>query len=710
MTEGKTYWLWLDESGTFEEDPGETRNGPSLVGGVWCEDAVRRAVRPASIPAERVGGNPRFRDAFPGTARPEVSHSAELPKSIRTAARAAVVQGCVEQGLEFVFFQNRSKIRIQDSTITYLNFLAEGLAQFMAHLSVQGPAHLEVVIGRRVDVAAYEREKQSGQPARKRAITEEEYLSRIDERIALARARYLFDGANRVTYHVGFDKDKGNPFLILSDYVCSCKFTLDSADARTQRSFDTPDEGGLTCREQVTQIFQTRSMTFGLVEDRLLRDVRGCLSGGNWGGALYLALAGGVPVGSMHRELSENFAALNAQGQRVQMDVFFQLAGHLAQVEGAHRQTAALLEAYLDYLAQLEFRFEEDRTYCVVNAKLYLSAALSHMGRTAQGQDLLEQCEGELPALLRRPENWLLYYILRNRKAVDLQDCFDYEGALALLDEALCVAELEREGLHQLYEALSLPVEDAPLDQQARLLGNRALTLQYLLPSSPQRAEEAREAAQKAIAAFPYPEDQHRHWMALMTAELYRNDLEAALQAFQAGLGCTQDTLMKMLEASGSAFDWYPVIQLAEGMLGGSHVQQKLGQELFSLIRARFDRVFQGTYPAHSAARRMAQLARKAGCGTKTIQRYDSICEKLCFQEENRTGPLWVIGLASLADRIVADGNTAPELKARFWRRFDEAWDSELPRALRRFYQRAKGWCEQDGADLYVCFSRWIGH
>lgn len=166
MTEGKTYWLWLDESGTFEEDPGETRNGPSLVGGVWCEDAVRRAVRPASIPAERVGNAPRFRDAFPGTARPEVYHSAELPKSIRTAARAAVVQGCVEQGLEFVFFRNRSKIRIPDSTITYLNFLAEGLAQFMAHLSVQGPAHLEVVIGRRVDVAAYEREKQSGRPGK----------------------------------------------------------------------------------------------------------------------------------------------------------------------------------------------------------------------------------------------------------------------------------------------------------------------------------------------------------------------------------------------------------------------------------------------------------------------------------------------------------------------------------------------------------------
>ena len=710
MTEGKTYWLWLDESGTFEENPGETRDGPSLVGGVWCEDAVRRTVRPASIPAERVGNDPRFRDAFPGTAQPEVYHSTELPKSIRTAARAAVVQGCAEQGLEFVFFQNRSKIRIQDSTVTYLNFLAEGLAQFMAHLSAQGPAHLEVVIGRRVDVAAYERERQSGQPARKRDITKEEYLSRIDERIALARARYLFDGTNRVTYHVGFDKDKVNPFLILSDYVCSCKFTLDSSDIRTQRSFDAPQAGGLTCREQVVQIFQAHSMTFGLAEDRLLRDVRGCLSGRNWGGALYLALAGGVPAGSMHRELSESFETLNAQGQRAQMDVFFQLAGHLSQVEAAHRQTAALLEAYLDYLNRLAFRFEEDRTYCVVNAKLYLSAALSHMGCAAQGQDLLKQCEGELPALLRRPENWQLYYILRNREAVDLQDCFDYEGALELLDEALCVVELEREGLHQLYEALSMPTEDVPLAQQARLLGNRALTLQYLLPSAPQRAEEACEAARKAIAAFSYPEDQHRHWMALMTAELYQNDLEAALQAFLAGMGCTQDTLVKILEASGSVFDWYSAIQLAGGMLDGSHAQQKLGQELFDLIRTRFDRVFQKTYPAHSAARRMAQLARKAERGTKTVQRYDSICEKLCFQEENRTGPLWAIGLACLADRVVSAGNTAPELEARFWRRFDEAWDSELPQALRRFYQRAKGWHEQDRADLYACFSRWVGH
>lgn len=685
-----TYYLWLDESGNFEEE--NNKRPPSLVGGVCCTEAVMKKIKP-STPLQLIAQHPDFQVAFGGE-RPKLNHSTELPNEVKAPARLLVTQWCAEQGMEFIFFQNRGKIRILDSTTTYLNFLAEGLAQFMAHLSMRGNACLNVIIGRRVDT---EELKRTGQIE---VIKPEEYLRRIQERVALAQARYLFNGANQVSFNISFDSDKNNGYLVLSDYVCSCKYTLDAAAAATRRSYAEKTGSGLTRRQVLEGLFRDHGKTFGLMEDRLQHDVRRSLSNQDWGGALFLALSQGSPEHRLEEELHDCFARFDARDQRTQMQLFFQLTGQLLRTGDSSGAATVLLEAYLEQLERLPFRFDGLRPFCRLNALLYLSTAHTHSGQTGIASKLLAQCEPLLPELLRQPENWDLYYILRNRQAVVCQDSYRYEEAIALLDEAIMAAKLQQESQDQLYGLLGYAVQAVPSEQLAKLLGTRALTYQYILPVRPELEEDARRAAREAIDAFQYPRDRRRHYMTLAEIELRCGHLDAAVQVFCEGLGGGK--LPEILEQCTTDFNWYHALRLADGLWEGNAEQKALSRTIFEQLRVRFDDIFKTSYPAHSAARRAGILGQRIGGNRGFVQRCFAKCEKLCFQGFD--GILWSVGLACLADRIVLalrkEEPQAAALEERFSQRCTEAVQAAQMPELRQFYQSLyDGWTQARGLD-----------
>lgn len=696
--EQKNYYLWLDESGDFEEDPHRKKTPPSLVGGVCCEESVFHRSDPRDILAQ-VAANPDFQAAFGGVP-PVVSHCAELPPAVKVPARLQVIEWCVSQGMEFVFFQNRVKLSIGNSTRAYLNFLAEGLAQFMAHLSACGSAKLNVIIGRRVDTAALDRDGD------KKVISQEEYLELVEERVAVAKARYLFDGMNQVTYEIRFASDKKNNYLVLSDYACSCKYTLGYTGGPTWQDYEEKTADGRTRRTVLNEIFETRGKVFGLLGDRLQHDVRRNLSNRDWGGALFLALSRGAPKRSLEDELCQVFLDFDAQDQRTQMTMFFQLVSHLlhardgrGRTQNGSEEAVELLEAYLALLERLPIQVESLRSFCRVNAWLYLGTAYTHCGKTQQACELLEKCEAALPELLRQPENWNLYYILRNRQAVIWQDCYRNDKALEVLNEAVSAAELQQESQKQLFCLLNYPVEELPSEQQAKLLGSRALTYQYMLPAHPELAEKAQDAAWSAIKAFHFPKDKRRHYMTLAEINLRCGQLDEALQHFCVGLDCDRDGILEALDKCENPFDWYHAIRLADGLCQGSAQGRALAQKLFNLVQGRFSTVFKETYPAHSAFRRAGILCQKLGKGPEFARKCFQKCESLCFQHGEDT--LYAIGLASLADRITVglqNGDQRVEtLEKQFHKRCTEAEaKTQLPE-LRRFYHKLT--CES-GASL----------
>lgn len=704
----KHYCLYLDESGKFEEDQDDREAPPSLIGGVFGEESAFSRKKAREL-LDRMAEDPEFKAAA-GRAPLAVSHCVELPEEIKVPARLQVIRWCAEQKMEFVFFRSSVKVQIIDSTQTYLNLLAEGLAQLMAWLSYRGSAKLTVCIGRRVDVAAYEKDPHMG----KRSIPEDEYRNIIEARIAITKARYLFDAASRISHEIIFASDKENEFLVLSDYVCSCRYTMDYTEGPTWRDYERPTEDGRSRRAVLDELFETRGRTFGFLGDRLQEDVRRDLSRRHWGSALYLALSQGQPCRDMEEELREAFqpSRLNDQNQRTQMNVFFNLVSGLLSTPGCSGDAARLLEAYLPVLDRLPAGLDSLRSFCRINARLYLSAAYTHLGQAGMARRQLDLCEEALPELLQQPENLELYYILRNRQAVVWQDCFRYDKALELLKEALAVAALQQESQENLFDLLGYSARCQPSVQQAKLQGSLALTCQYMLPSHPEIAGEAREAAGRAAQAMRLPRDRQRHHMTLAEVELCCGQPDEAYRQFCAGLGCSPGDMMEALGRCENPFDWYHAVRLANGLCRGSKEQRALAQALFELLHSRFETVFTQAYPVHSAARRMAALCLKLG-RAKLAQEYFQKCESLCFQSGQDT--LYAIGLASLAERILADLRNGKRVDA-LTRQFREHCAKAEKRAqiseLQEFFGRLARESEAcaDPKRFYQSVSDQVGH
>lgn len=712
----KRYCLYLDESGNFLEDPGDKEAPPSLVGGVFGEASVFSKEKARAFLAQ-LANDPELQAMSPGCPL-AVNHCEELPDGLKVPVRLRVIRWCVHQGMEFVFFQSDVKVQIVDSTRTYLNFLAEGLIDLLAHLSYRGDAKLTVCIGRRVDTAAYEQNPRMG----KQSIREEEYRNLIQARIAIARARRLFDETNQISCEITFDRDKDNDFLVLSDYVCSCRYTLGYTGGPTWKDYEQPADDGRSRRTVLEEIFQDRGRRFGLSEGRLQKDVRRSLSNRDWGDALFLALSQGEPDQDMEAELQESFQSYDDHGQRTQMDLFFHLVSHLLHARDStskeldsNEVASCLLEAYLRFLDRLPMGMESLRSFCRVNARMYLGTAYNHRGLSGLVKEQLDRCEEALPELLGQQENMDLYYILRNRQAILWQDCFCYDKALKVLDDTISVAQLQQESHRSLIGLLVSDARHQPSVQQAKLLGSWALTYQYMLPTHPELAQEAQDAARQVIQAMQLPQDKQRHYMTLAEIEVICGQLDDACQHFCAGLDCDPDNILEALGQCKKDFDWYHAIRLADGLSWGNKPEHRaLAEKLFALIHRRFGTVFGQSYPAHSAARRMALLCLKQGkAGARLAQEYFQKCEVLCFKPGQDT--FYVIGLASMAEHILADlrnGKRVDQLERQFHERCTRAekW-AQIPELQALFHELAHG--SESSADkkkFYQSVSNRVGH
>lgn len=648
------YFLWLDESGDFEES--RKGNGiPSLVGGVACGRAVldNAAAAPGAL-LSRILGNHDFHEAIRNdpSCRDDARHSTELPKAIRTAARVVMLRECANAGFQFVIFQSHRKISIGDATTNYLNFLAEGIAQYIAHLSActSGAVRLAVVIGRRVDTV-----QMAG--GRLSMIGEDRCTEIIRERVELAKARCLFDGASRISYTVAFDSDKRNDYLVLSDYICSCRFTLGSRDPYIQREFGLPAADGLTRRALAEHIFRTQGVVFGLYEDRIRMELRHHLNSGNYGSALYLSMAQAEPDSISRRELLSRFQALSAGAQKVHLGIFFELVRSLIHLR-SFRESAGLLEHFLAQLPELPLKREDITAFCAFNARLYLATVYNHLGRTDMAAGAMSQCEDLLPQILTRPENVDLYYILRNRQAVICQDDFCYQQALALLDEAIDIAKMQERNRQELFDMIDLPSAGSVPEECAKLLGTRAETYQYLLLRQPELYPRAVEAAQAAADAFPFPDERRRQELTRAQIEAQSGHAHEAFRHLCLALSCPEDGLIGTVSRLQDDYTWYHVIRICR-YTAASQPHQRLAEALFDLFRQKYDSVFSERYPAHAAARHAAAFCAGSRRFSKDRDRFYRQCRELCFRPENPGGVLWAIGLACDAEqtaRCLKDG------------------------------------------------------
>lgn len=734
--------LWLDESGMFaseQEEAEDTSNGKqwvSLVGGVYCLEKQIPEIKPKEIIA-KVRDCPDFQKYFQAyrateQKEPNYRHSTELPDDVKVPARYLVIQECVKRGMNFVFFRPPKKYSIVNSTLTYLNYLAEGLTQFINDLSINGRVVLNVTIGRRKDTALAAQIQAANKKISKKDslklagdITKERYEELLKERIALARIRHLQCTDTSVEYHVSYDFDKSNDFLVLSDYVCACRYGLD-----TSMSYRTKTPDGKTYQEKISEILNPHKREYGLWDDLIKIEARHNLHRSNWGGALFQLLAEMKKIpGDMRQLMEENFQQLNSGEKRTQMHVFFQLADTLSQQPLAYAASEKLMTSFLAESAKLPDMSEGLQRYCRVNALLYRSAVRNHMGKIQEAYQDLKDCEQDLALLLRKSEDRDLFFVHKNRMAILEQDFFDYGEAERILLVAKEAAEIEQSCNRDICELLNLGEPIGLSGQHAKVLGSLTLNCLYWMQSNPAVAEKGKQYAAQAAEAFREVDGGKRHEMNLAVIQSQMGERQEAIAAFARALGCAPEKIADAMKAvkPDNVYVWYNAVRFTDGLWNGNDEERALAQELYKLLAAYVSQYQYDDYPAHSFNRRLGTLALRKANDPQLAKKLFTRCEELCFGKKvTPDSSFWGIGMAALADQIVCcleklqnGGKKVQEVldsaEKKFRGYYTRAVKPQVLPQMLAFYNSigtppVASASRQEKLDYYRCFSDRVGH
>ena len=182
----KNLELYIDESGDFDDGRAgrDSSAEPSLVGGLLCD--------PVYMTKERL------RQTFQGP----VHACSKYKKSYLDLLQQVRSAGCV-----FVVFENTEKIRIVNSTYTYINIISEGLVHLFRDLA------LEYSEGVNVKVVIAQRQ-----------MPLSEYGNRMAEKVILALGRNEIKG---VSYELVISDARTDRRLFFADIICNTWLTKD---------------------------------------------------------------------------------------------------------------------------------------------------------------------------------------------------------------------------------------------------------------------------------------------------------------------------------------------------------------------------------------------------------------------------------------------------------------------------------------------------
>ena len=110
----KHYDLYLDESGSFQEDKKDNTLTPSLVGGLLFESDESKANR--------------FVNLFPFDSH-AVDHYEEHKELF-----FSILKKLRDEDGHFLLFNNDERLKVVNGDITYLNVISDGIAQLLSNL------------------------------------------------------------------------------------------------------------------------------------------------------------------------------------------------------------------------------------------------------------------------------------------------------------------------------------------------------------------------------------------------------------------------------------------------------------------------------------------------------------------------------------------------------------------------------------------------
>ncbi|MCR5451429.1 MAG: hypothetical protein K6F00_02245 [Lachnospiraceae bacterium] len=421
----KEYELWLDESGSFENERENAKDKekfpwgfhPSLIGG-WL------------VPYRHYRQE-EFSDYVIADPEGEQYHVAGIDKDegkrLAFDSMRAISQ---KDNGKMVLFQNK-ELEDPGNRELYLRLMAAGLLQLIqglnaAHESIK----LHVIIARRMDMT---RENQD-----ERAINDDEYIHML-KRYILSKKR-----AGRVSLHedtemsISVDSGRKDNRLKMADYVCHTELTLYS---------------GMYTEKEIGEYetLRKKGYSYSFTENTTENSINIALAQGNIADALKTAVinCNSDQLDKMLALIGSKISAMGYRGGKVHLDQCTREFTTYVYMEDDYERS----ESYLETLLDVVIPFFEERRLPVERFRFAMELLLADMylreGDIEKAHKEMEKCrkaEAELPASL---ENLLAHYQLLEKESLLAIDSFDFKKGNEIMDGAC-------KGFEQFLECVTL--------------------------------------------------------------------------------------------------------------------------------------------------------------------------------------------------------------------------------------------------------------
>lgn len=482
------YELWLDESGDFKSDLEGKNDTPSIVGGILIESGKLDAKTAQHILEAARAGTPE--------AGKKWVHGTDMNSKYYGQIANRTLQKLKEIGAELVIFENKEKVKIVNSDLTYLHILSEGIIQLFQTL---GLAHddikLDIFPARRVKTE-HEEFKEKG---RIYLIKPEEYKERLQEKLDLGYARRsIRPHENKWTWDLKTASAREDARLMLADIVCHSWYR--KAD---KRKFSDEERGTLL------SFFDERFL-FTAVERSTVASMNRHLAEGNIGEALYEWI----------------IADEEWEGQQeTPEEILHVILKRLKQLPDFAQQTqlSGLLN-HLNILIQHERQFHKAKTYLLklqdivipvmkqsgmnhyeffFDVHLMLFTNATHQGDIELAETQMQYCRTYLPKLSQRWESFGMVLDYFVRESVHLINSYDYNAVIDNMNqmENLLQNTIELFPL-ALQDELEIDIEHMNAAIYGKVLGTRLQAHTYLSRAEKSRLALAREDSEKALKQF----------------------------------------------------------------------------------------------------------------------------------------------------------------------------------------------------------------
>ena len=399
------YELWLDESGDFIEEKAKKSNPflcPSLVGGVLLKKEIAERINLGEIIDDR-------------------NHANELDSSEKVSYVLPILERMKnEYGAIEVFFENR-EYEEKDNRSLYLNIISEGILQLLQYLnSLDETVNLYVIIAQRQDVEYYEYERD------KRRIKEKEYIAELKRLYNLKmkdRRVYFNEGCK---LNIAIDVADRNRKLQIADFICNTRLIRFSNTFKEEK-----------IQERLKHLYED-ALEFSLYEKSSESIIHSALARGSLKDAafeLYSSIDDlderSILEQMMERVDHMNYRLIKSQLKDIESDVISYVA-NTYDFEQGELFLKNLLNGFIKKV------YKKTNAYPNLQCTVYLNLIDMYLreGAILEARDVFREAESVFEKVEQNFDNWLLFYQLKEKKALYYIDSFQYEQAVEEVKKA----------------------------------------------------------------------------------------------------------------------------------------------------------------------------------------------------------------------------------------------------------------------------------